>query len=176
MNKQYYKEEMCRLLEDTNTYKLLKSDPIFEFKEDLGLLVQKGLKRKVLTKKEADYLDPSVCRTPIIYFLPKVHKNTLQPPGRPIVNGIDSVSARLGQYIDFSLKPSVSEDKSFLRDTKQFIQILEGVPCMFDSLHCYGPNCLANTESLQCLEFCLTKNYFWYNKNFYLQTMGVAMG
>lgn len=29
---------------------------------------------------------------------------------------------------------------------------------------------------LQCLEFCLTKNYFWYDRQFFLQTMGVAMG
>lgn len=93
MSKQFFKGEMCHLLEDTNTYKLLKSDPIFEFKEDLSLLIQKGLRHKVLTIKEAGYLDPSACRSPIISFLPKVHKNALQPPGRPIVNGIDLMSA-----------------------------------------------------------------------------------
>lgn len=92
MSKEFYKGEMCRLLGDTNIFKVLKSDPIFEFKEDLGVLVQKDLRHKVLTKKESDYLDPSTCRTPIIYFF-KVHKNASQPSGRPIVNSIDLVSA-----------------------------------------------------------------------------------
>lgn len=109
---------MGRLLGDVNNYKVLKSNPIFESKKDLNILVQKGLKRKVLSKKEAMYLYPSACRTPIIYFLPKVHKDVLYPPGRPIVNGIKSVSACLGQYIDFFLKPIVSGTTAYLRDTK----------------------------------------------------------
>lgn len=125
--------------------------------------------------------------------MPKVHKDALHPPERPIVNGIKSVTARLGQYIDFFLKPIVSGTTACLRDTKQFIQLLEEIPCMSNSILitadvnslCWLSNGLYKNQIspvdignfiLQCLEFCLTNDYFWYNRNFYLQIMGVAMG
>lgn len=101
LSKTYYQEEMSRLLSDCDTYQLLGSDPVLKFKEELHFLVEKGKNRGVLSHKEVLYLDPLFCRTPIIYFLPKIHKSLEQPPGRPIVNGIDSVTVILGQYIDF---------------------------------------------------------------------------
>lgn len=91
---------MENLLSDSNTYSILTKDPMLEFKGDLHLLVERGKHVGVLSVKEALYLDPLFCRTPIIYYLPKIHKNSVNPPGRPIVNGIDSVTSRLGQYID----------------------------------------------------------------------------
>lgn len=150
----------------------------------------------------ANYLDPSACRTPIIYFLLKFHKDATRPPERPIVNGIESVSACLGQYIDYFLKLIISKTKAYLGDTKQFIQILEQVPCRSNSILITADvNSLYTIINLsdailsvkwallksdltsryritllQCLEFCLTKNDFWYNINFCLQIMDVAMG
>lgn len=56
------------------------------------------------------------------------------PPGRPIVNGINSVSARLGQYIDYFLKPLVTTTTEYLKNTKHVIQIMETIPCNENSL------------------------------------------
>lgn len=112
---------------------MLTKGPMFQFKEELHSLIERGKHIGVLNSKEASYLDPSFCRSPIIYFLTKIHKNSTNPPGRPIANGIDSVSSRLGQYIDFLLQPIVSKTRSFLKDTKHSIQILEALsfssPC-----------------------------------------------
>lgn len=44
-----------------------------------------------------------VPRMPIIYYFPKVHKNPLKPPGRPIVSDIDFVTSHIGKCIDFFL-------------------------------------------------------------------------
>lgn len=60
------------------------------------------MKKKILSKK-AEYLNPTSYHTPVIYFLPKIHKDINNPPGRPIVNGVDSLSSRLGQYLDIFL-------------------------------------------------------------------------
>lgn len=126
LSKEYYQSEMVRLLSDHDTYRVLSKDPMLLYKVELHAIIEDGKDQKILNKKEAMYLDPLFCRTPIIYFLPKIHKDTVNPPGRPIVNGIDSVSARLGQYIDFFLQPLVTKTPAFLKDTKHIIQILEG--------------------------------------------------
>lgn len=95
--KAFYNGEMDRLLSDRSTYQVLNKDPVFEYNKELQAIIAQGKSNGILNKKESAYLDPSVCRRPNTYFLPKVHKNAQNPPGRPIVNGIDSVSARLGQ-------------------------------------------------------------------------------
>lgn len=62
-----------------------------------------------MNKKETKYLQPNVCRIPFIYTLPKIHKDKIKPPGRLIVNGINSVGARIGEYIDWFLQPVVKK-------------------------------------------------------------------
>lgn len=62
-----------------------------------------------------------------MYYLPKVHKHTIHPPGRPIVSGIDSITSRIGRYIDFYLKLKVSRMPSYLKDNKDVIRLLERV-------------------------------------------------
>lgn len=57
--------------------------------------------------------------TPVIYYLPKVHKNLSKPPGRPIISNINSLFCRLGEYLDQYLQPPVSKGKSYLNDSKQ---------------------------------------------------------
>lgn len=69
---------MGHLLSDRDMYKLLNKDPMMELKDELHTIVEDGKGRGVLSKKEAAYLDPLFCRT-------------------PIVNGIESISAILGQ-------------------------------------------------------------------------------
>lgn len=64
-----------------------------------------------------------------------MHKDSVNPPGRPIVNGIDLVLLRLGQYIDTILIPMVTYTEEFLKDTKHIIQILENLKADVSSLY-----------------------------------------
>lgn len=124
------------------------------------------------------------------FFLPKIHKNGQLPQGRPIVNAIELVTAHLGQYIDFFLKPLVADTKA----TKHIIQILESLTCSSNSILTTADvsslytiigyqdalaslkwtlrgSDMSRTHSkylLKCLNFCLNKNYFWYDRQFYL--------
>ena len=79
LSKSYYYEEMNRLLSDRNTYSLLRGDPMVGFKNELHSLIEVGKSNGTLNSKEAAYIDPFHCRTPIIYFLPKLHKNAERP-------------------------------------------------------------------------------------------------
>lgn len=107
LDKTDYLSEITHLLSDRDTYQILNKDPMLAYKDELHLLIEEGKATNVLTKKEAAYLDSLFCRTPIIYSLPKIHKDSTNPPGWPIVNGIDSISSRVGQYIDSFLQPLV---------------------------------------------------------------------
>lgn len=202
LSKAYYQAEMLQLLNDQDTYLLLRGDPMLTFKNNLHALIENGKRKGILNPKEVSYLDPFYCRTPIIYILPKMHKNSEQPPGRPIVNGIDSVTSRLGQYLDFFLQPLVTKTKAYLSDTKHILQILHTLPCTSSSILITADVgslytiidhsealisvqwALATTELsadhvsflLESLEFCLLNNYFWFSGDYFLQIRGVAMG
>lgn len=62
-----------------------------------------------------------------IYQISKVHKNREWPPGRPIISGINSLYARVGEYLDLFLQPLAANGKYFLKDSKDTIASLQNV-------------------------------------------------
>lgn len=70
---------------------------------------------------------PVAPQVPVMYYLPKVHKDPLKPPGRPIISGIGSITSRAGRYIDNYLQPLVVNTPSYLKDTTQVINILDEI-------------------------------------------------
>lgn len=123
LDKTYYDSQINEMLLDANTYVELKNDPTNAYRADLCKLVDLGRDKRVLNKKEYKYLSPSFCRIPTIYTLPKVPKDAVNPPARPIVNSIGSVTARFGQYLDMFLQASVLKTKAYLKGTKSFLLI-----------------------------------------------------
>ena len=150
-------------------------------------------------------MTPSSVRIPTIYTLPKIHKDPLNPPARPIVNGIGSVTSRLGQYLDQFLQGSVQKTRAYLKDTKDLLQSLQSVQLSgknevylvtadVTSLYTviqHDDALLALNWTLSqrddlphhqkvflrdVLDFCLSHNYFWFDNRFYTQKKGVAMG
>lgn len=198
-----YEEEMNNLLRVENTYKKLKNNPKPQFTKSLRRLVKKGRETGILNKKETKYLVPESTKTPVIYYLPKIHKRLNKPPGRPIVSGVDSLFSRLGEYIDQFLKPLVVKGKSYLRDSTQLINEMKGITgiehCLLatidvnslytsisqkdglkgveKALHERSGLRLQQTQFiLEGLQLAMESNYFWYQKDFYVQKKGVAMG
>ena len=73
--------------------------------------------------------------TPVIYIytLPKIHKNfTTVPPGRPIVSGIGSLTEKISSFVDYFLKPHVLSLPSYVRDSSDFIQVLQTIETVAD--------------------------------------------
>ena len=52
-------------------------------------------------------------------MLPKIHKPN--NPGRPVVNSINSPSSNISQFVDFYLQPIVFTLKSYIKNTRDFI-------------------------------------------------------
>lgn len=66
-------------------------------------------------------------RMPIFYVLPKIHKLGFPPKGRPIISGNNSPLEPLSKFLDFYLQPFVLQSPSYIRDTKDFINKIEGM-------------------------------------------------
>lgn len=82
-----------------------------------------------ITEREMQYLKPPQDIKPRrLYTLPKIHKSPEEwsipfhiPSGHPIVSDIDSESYHVAQYIDHFLKPIVSRQQSYIKDSFHFL-------------------------------------------------------
>ena len=146
---------------------------------------------------------PASSRIPVIYYLPKIHKDPVHPPGRPIISGIDSISSRAGKYIDGFLQPLVRALPAFIRDSKHVINIMNNIPheeglwlvtADVTSLYTIIPHdwgissvkyflerdsALLEIQQrfiMDLLQFATTHNFFWFGGKYFLQKRGVAMG
>lgn len=92
-----YKNEVNRQLSNTDHYCKLMTNPTKELQTLILQITNEGLEQGFLSKNEHQFLNTESPRTPVIYTLPKVHKNQTNPPGRPIVSGCGSILEPLGQ-------------------------------------------------------------------------------
>lgn len=100
---------------------------MLKYKVKLKRLVKKAQEEGIVTKKEVRYLMPDAPKVPVIYQLPTVHKNPSNPPGRPIVSGVDSLFASTGEYLDWFLQPLVQKCPAYRRDSRNLMELLQGV-------------------------------------------------
>ncbi|XP_069614259.1 uncharacterized protein [Ranitomeya imitator] len=198
-----YLDEARRQLSDSDCYQVLPSDPSDVFKAKLDRLLDSAFTMSIINKRERDFMTNHHPRVPTFYLLPKVHKSVQTPPGRPIVSGIGGLLERPCTYIDFFLQPLVASLDSFVRDSTFLIQQLQDLsvpPDVYlvtldvESLytcirHDLGIQAVAffldqNTTGdrlhdsflLDLLSFVLDKNYFVFDRVFYRQARGTAMG
>ena len=130
-----------------NQYTEIDADMTF----DTVKLVKKQLNLMLwdhsIDKNTYDYLCPieHKTRTPVCYFLPKVHKT---PPAgrcfaaRPIVSNCQGPCEKIGEFIDFFLVPLVQKQSTYLRDTKDTIRKIEQINlpknCLLVTIDCIG--------------------------------------
>lgn len=204
MNRTDYEQEVIRQLSDAHSYMKLPGNPTVSYKREIDTFIKEGFNQQYLTSSERDYLMTQNPVTPVIYVLPKVHKQYAQfPAGRPIVSSNGSLTEPLSIFIDAHIRSLVESLPSYLRDTSHFIDTLTNVDLFGDDIylvtmdvtslytnipHDIGltaleffldtrPNSLPPTSFLcEMAKLILTKNYFLFNNDFYLQVRGTAMG
>ena len=200
-----YLNEAHKQLSDTQYYTRVDKDHTPETALEIDTFLC-SLKYKYKIDDELyDFLSPvSLLRTPIFYLLPKIHKPNI--PGRPIISGCDSPTSRLSIFLDYYLKPIVSTLPSFIKDTNHFLQMVlddqltipegatlvtldvkalrtsiphdEGIGACLKATndHYHNDPPLSLHYLKQMMEFILKRNYFDFNGEHFLQTMGTAMG
>ena len=201
-----YITEAKRQLDDVRFYRPMSHDLTDKHNQEVGDLIQELLDRNVISDEVAQFLHIDKPRTACIYFLPKIHKPTRPPPGRPIVSANAHPTENISGLVDHHLRPYVSSLKSYVKDTTDFIQKIEAlgpidpnayiVSLDVSALYTNIPNMealkaakatlskyrtdtdlpLKNNDLIRMLALVLRCNNFEFNGEHYLQIQGVAMG
>ncbi|KAL2087323.1 hypothetical protein ACEWY4_018382 [Coilia grayii] len=201
-NKTAYIREIERQVADEDVYIPLQSDPTFKYSSEIKAALKQALREQQISDMEFKFLFQMNPIRPVLYTLPKIHKNLLNPPGRPIVSGIGSLTEPLSQFVDAHIKDLVYTLPSYLRDTMDFLKKLSDCHVDSDDLLCtmdvssLYPS-IPHKDGLDAMEHylkqrrvqdpsteflltlsreILTKNYFKFQDRYYLQHRGSAMG
>ncbi|XP_054290083.1 uncharacterized protein LOC129005267 [Macrosteles quadrilineatus] len=144
-----------------------------------------------LSEEYKRHLINSDPRPPIIYGLPKVHKDGI--PMLPIVSSIGSPTYNIAKFVSKHLSEFVGLTESFVKDSRHFIEIIKRVKLddndilvSFDveSLFTSIPvpetvdiiRTLLDDSLAQLAEICLNSTYFYFDGKYFEQTEGAAMG
>ena len=204
-NRKNYLEEGFRQLSDVNFYAEQEQDLSLHFHNEITTILDDMLEDKEIDRSCHQYLTDNKIRTAQFYMLPKIHKNRQHPPGRPIVSGNGCPTERISKFVDFFLQPGVKSIRSYIRDTSDFLLMLQSLQIIpkgsllttldVSSLYTNIPNvegCRAveislnstrchyanpsNNNLLKLLKKVLHCNNFDFNGRHYLQVGGTAMG
>ncbi|CAJ0964531.1 unnamed protein product [Ranitomeya imitator] len=203
MNKSDYLLEIRRQLDNPTIYVKLPRDPTAATRQLISDTLLKYTELGILDPKTCEFLTNPHPIIPVFNTIPKIHKNLEKPPGRPIVASTDSILSPLAVYLEKILTPLIRLSKSFILDTGSFLNILKelgsiptgailvtmDVKDLYTSIpHIEGINSVHKllTKSnflpdqinlcVELLTIILTRNYFMFQDDFYLQVRGTAMG
>ena len=194
-----YLKEAYSQLDDKKTYSKLDEDPTDRNTKIVIDTIQKLKSEKKITDRLALQLTPEKTVTPNFYMLPKIHKSG--NPGRPVINSCNCHTTNISAFVANSLQPEVEKLRSYVKDTTDLINKVEGtdvpqgsylvsldVKALYTNIpHEEGLEAVENTLKgtyrsdfiqaiLSLLTLILTLNNFTFNDDNYLQISGCAMG
>ena len=118
MDRSDYTKKAKELLEDTNTYRTIQSDPTNKLKNKLINMLRKmkadtGMQENTYTK-----MYPTGASSPKFYGLPKIHEKNM--PLRPIVSSIGSVTYGVAKELARIIKPLMGNSQHHVHNSRQF--------------------------------------------------------
>ena len=197
MDQEEYTNKALALLQDTNTYKVLKKDPTSKLRNKLITILKDIKHTGSLSTNKYKQLYPTSTVPPKFYGLPKIHK--VSTPLRPIVSSRGFLTYGVAKELAYIIKPLVGQSPHHLKNTQHFIQSLQGkklepgevitsfdVKALFTSVPVLPAIQIVKQRLRQdttlpqrtnmsipqitsLLEFCLTNTYFLFQGKYYEQ-------
>ena len=121
------------LLDEDKNYKPLSSPMVSETFHRVKELINALYHGKHIDEMTERWLSlsPNPPRIPIFYTT-KIHKPN--PVGRPIISGCDSATERISSFVDYLLQPIAKIQKSYLKDTTDFLNFIEKTKVAKDTM------------------------------------------
>ena len=112
-------------LDNIEHYRPLESPMVEETSSRVKLLIRELHQNNHIDDMTNQWLcqTPNPPRIPVFYTLTKIHKPS--PVGRPIISGCDGPTERLSSFVDRLLQPIAQKQKSYLKDSTDFINFIE---------------------------------------------------
>ena len=110
-----YREEANRQLSDTTFYSRVDKDLTSTHQTTISNTIHNFIAFGDLPET-AKNLITTTPRTPVMYFLPKIHKPN--NPGRPIVSACSCPTELISSFLDHVMAPLVKDLPSYIKDTK----------------------------------------------------------
>ena len=120
-----YVQEANRQLHNKEYYKPVTENLTEKHNKKVNDTINELLTSKKISKCLADGLKLKEVKTSNFYLLPKVHK--IGNPGRPIVSAINAPTSRISEFVDHILQPYVKKLNSYVKDTTDFINKIQGM-------------------------------------------------
>ena len=168
LDRNYYIKEATRQLSDKKFYKECTKDLTLEHQSTIQELILQMFDKKIISEQTYKFLSEGGKRTSIFYLLPKIHKNLVEPPGRPIVSSIDSPTERISMMLDIILQPLLTGTKSYIKDTPDFLRKVDRITILptenFFYLRCHKSlhKHSIRRKSGHHGKGILSKNQLWY--------------
>lgn len=121
MDRQRYVEEAQGQLNDDKVYRKLTHDPTFEIKKLIDETLDVACDSGIIPPEIKSALKNDNPIVPLLYMVPKIHKDLTRPPGRPIVSGVNSVLEPIAIYVDGYLQKITKKLSNSLKDTGNFL-------------------------------------------------------
>lgn len=202
MSRQDYVDKSLELLNDTNTYKLLKNNPTTTLQTKANKIVKRLVDEGSIDEVTGKKLKIYNAVAPRFYALPKIHKPTLSM--RPITSAINAPNAPLAAFITKILTQAYDTDNAFfVKDSFTFSSFINDfqlpdnyiivsfdVVSLFTNLplevvveslegrwNIISQYCSMTWDSFKtALQFIFDSNYVCFNNQFFKQIFGTPMG
>jgi len=196
-----YNNKMIENLSDTNTYIVIKKDPIKKLSNNVKNVLSVWLKKEYIDIRTYRRLLITDGMLPRAYGLPKLHKEGY--PLRIIVSSLKSPLYELALYLHNIIKCSVPEAASSVVNSFKLVKELDGKimdsGCTFASLDVVSlftnvphelvyegilsrwklikrNTAIPKEEFINAIKLILESTYFSFNKIIYKQIFGTPMG
>ena len=134
MDREFYVKEAMRQLTDKKFYKRCEKDLTSEHYSLVQELILEMFNKKIISEQTYKFLSTGGKRTSIFYLLPEIHKNLLNPPGRPIVSSVDCPTERISMMLDIILQPLLLDTKSYTKYTPDFLRKIEELTILSEEI------------------------------------------
>ena len=123
LDKEFYQNEINQLLSDESKFKKIPRDPTEEMKKEINKhisFVNNNSKSVKLHKLEGKY------KPGYIYGNPKIHKRLINPPLRPIISQIGTITYELSKHLNSIIVPFMPR-KYTVQSSYEFVSLLKDI-------------------------------------------------